>query len=964
MTRAWVRRRLYSAWHARWPWSLIGLPVVLALVAGLCLLGLTQGTASHHPLRLDAALSAGVERVTDGRLTLGRPELLVLLAAILFLFRRTRLDWLAFRPGAIEVPMLDSGGLDSLDPQHPEQPQETRLSRLTIEFREYLASCRVYETTTVPGDLETERIIEVFKTTQPNGWLASLAAAWSYIWPGRAYVVTATLRLRPETPRYGVSVVVRRLPGRAVELETQWSSDHSRALQRAAFAVTAHVLPFTRACRNPPWPQWYRHRSPMPMELMRHYQRAKLMVGERRYDEALSLYHSALLYDADNVHLRYDVGQIFERLQLYPDALAQYAEITERLFPVQPAPAAPKASEVDPADPGQRRRRLPRVPRRAGDRPDTDPAHQVTRSLAPSHSPRTDAFLVRYRYLSALGTARRLANELLAPDWDELQQWLHWQGRAGDDRGPLDHPAGGMGHRPWRTTELMDLRRRLAEQLDPIWQEHLAGLAVLGGPRSDPGLGLSGVLLDDAGGSSTPAFVADLPPESGWRRLRPEVARLFAVEQYLLAIAQAETALMLADFTRRVTRRRRGRSSSLTVVTLRLMALSVQYRQQRFSAALEAHAARTAGAAAPDAPATAQWWPPPLDDMNARLAEAGYDAGSDRWLEHYTVACLYAQAVQDDVTEVLANRRHAEAAVRALDRAQRCGDDVEFVISKRYWLLAGDPDLAGLRRYDCFRAFESRVYLHPQPTTDAAKYELLHYLRQGLARGAQQMEQLWTTRAGTEVTALDTATMETWFREERRAWEICVRLGRFYRQWQTRSSGLDSLRNLIARYGGDPMPVPYPEVIRDYVLIGVGEPTNVDARISGMETLFAHLAVEMGNAASLDGEQETNGSTGTPTTIIDKTRAWIWYLEHCTRGQARYRPTQEEFTQLCAQRAAVWAGLRHWTTTPARRSAAALDVAVRLVRLPDPPAEAIDVTGFDPADHNTVPPPRPSSADR
>lgn len=58
---------------------------------------------------------------------------------------------------------------------------------------------------------------------------------------------------------------------------------------------------------------------------MRHYQRAKRMVGERRYDEALSLYHSALQYDADNVHLRYDVGQLFERLQ-------QYALLTNRLL--------------------------------------------------------------------------------------------------------------------------------------------------------------------------------------------------------------------------------------------------------------------------------------------------------------------------------------------------------------------------------------------------------------------------------------------------------------------------------------------------------------------------------------------------------------------------------------------------------------------------------------------------------
>jgi Tetratricopeptide repeat len=47
-------------------------------------------------------------------------------------------------------------------------------------------------------------------------------------------------------------------------------------------------------------------------------------VGERRYDEALALYHSALRQDAGNIGMRYDVGQLYERLRLYPDALLVY----------------------------------------------------------------------------------------------------------------------------------------------------------------------------------------------------------------------------------------------------------------------------------------------------------------------------------------------------------------------------------------------------------------------------------------------------------------------------------------------------------------------------------------------------------------------------------------------------------------------------------------------------------------
>ncbi len=166
------------------------------------------------------------------------------------------------------------------------------------------------------------------------------------------------------------------------------------------------------------------------MELMRHYQRAKRMLSEHRYDEALSLYHHALLYDADNVHMRYDVGQILERLKLYPDALDQYAGLTERLFPARSS------------------------------------GTKVERGINAKLWPHSDPFLVRYRYLVMLSTAPQLAQELLRPKWRELRKWLAKTASGGPQAGA---PGGrAPSARPWRVTELIDLRRRLAEHFDSI----------------------------------------------------------------------------------------------------------------------------------------------------------------------------------------------------------------------------------------------------------------------------------------------------------------------------------------------------------------------------------------------------------------------------------------------------------------------------------------------------------------
>jgi hypothetical protein len=866
----------------------------------------------------------GVEWITGDRFTLTRYEAGMAAALLLLLVRRARLSWLTVRPGPVEVRPLEdasshpSGRFGHFTDSAPDA--EAQLHRLNVEFREALSGAQLYETTTLPGDLETERIIEVFRGGQGGGRLAMLGAAWAFFWPNRAFIVTATLRTRSQGRRFGVSVSVQRIPFAAIELETHWSGDFERALRRAAFAVTAQIVPMTKASSRPPWGQWRVQSAgkPMPMELMRHYQRAKRMVGERRYDEALSLYHSALLYDADNVHLRYDVGQLFERLQLYPDAVRHYALLTNRLFPFE--------DETD----GTRGRKA-----------------RISASL------HDDPFMIRYRYVGGLSTGSRLAAELLTPDWPVLRDWLERdiRERAGvDQQDPKDR-----SHRPWRATELADLRRQLTEHFDGTWRATLPPSSAL------HGVGLKALLVDDPKLDAPPGFLsrlsastgqASIPLDPAWGQLSAEKARLLAVEEYFLHVAKAEVAFLIEGFVQFRRRRRRRGNSSLTLPVLRMVDTLIDYRQLRFSAKLRGEAAQ---------------WLPDVSDMDKVVAEAGYRSDSQRWLEHYIVACFYALPLQEDRTQEPAHLAYAEAAVRFLYRAQECGDDAEFVTSKRYWLLAGDPDLAGLRLYETFRAFETRIYLHPQPVTaDPAKYELFHYMRLGLAQGAEVMESLWAERLHVHADKLSARELEHWFRLERRAWEIMVRLGRFHPQWQTRSAGLEALRRLGRYAEADAPPIPYPEKIRDYYNVGVGGSTQSEKRIEGMQGLFAFLASQLGPAAAIDvesdpqegltrfGEAESPSESPTPpqadqlamsgfeAPILTKVRAWIWHAEFCSRQVpgATYPMTDQELHALCQRMAAVWAALRQRATTPARRGNDPLIRAVARVPLPKTPADA------------------------
>jgi hypothetical protein len=312
---------LWSA-ASRDPKMPLRLAAAVAILAGGVLLLTREPRSLYNPLALGHAAD-----LTPGaliQLTFG----FAVLALMLWPLRVIASEFAAYYgTGALELrPLLDATGAS-----------EKEVLAAGLQLRSLLALPQMYPVTTVPGDSEPQRLVEVLgyvSSVRDKGGVRNLLrAAYGYVFPYRTFVVEAALLKRDELPVHGVAIQVRRLPGADTELETVWSSSRERALKRAAYQIGAHILPFTKSCRSPLWRDWQGRR--LPSGMFRSYHRAKKMILERRYDEALHLFSEMLRSDPANKLLRYEKGQLLERLWLNADALVQYMTLVDEIFPLK-----------------------------------------------------------------------------------------------------------------------------------------------------------------------------------------------------------------------------------------------------------------------------------------------------------------------------------------------------------------------------------------------------------------------------------------------------------------------------------------------------------------------------------------------------------------------------------------------------------------------------------------------------
>jgi len=290
--------RLPRIWPRAWAW---------VIAAGACL-GLLVWFASVVGSDADSAIGRTVRRDE-----VAAAIALVLLITLSVTLRKALMWWLAWYPGPIQVS-------DLVVSTSVGAPDRDRLTRM---LRDRVAQRHLRPVAAVPGAPPSRDVLGMVREggVDSDTFLGTLARLIAAAIPTYAYEVNATLVSREESPRYRVALEVRQLPHKALPAETRWQPTCVDAIEDAAAAVVAAVLPRTRLCRSP-WSGWRRY--PMRAALVYAHERASHLTQVRRYDEALKLYYLAIKEDPRNIDLRLQAGNLQEKLGLQLDALAMY----------------------------------------------------------------------------------------------------------------------------------------------------------------------------------------------------------------------------------------------------------------------------------------------------------------------------------------------------------------------------------------------------------------------------------------------------------------------------------------------------------------------------------------------------------------------------------------------------------------------------------------------------------------
>jgi hypothetical protein len=295
--------------HRSWPTASVWGVVLAAMAVALVALGYYAAKQTPEDNEFWDSL-----RRTLVKPSVALPAAFVILTLAAYACRRLRLEWLAWRPGRIQVQELDVSGASS--------PMSS--TQLTNAFRGRLAGMRLAPSTAAPSAPTESDFLDVLGSGGVNasnilGTLLSLLRAAV---PSFTYEIHGAVVERPGPPRtYRVSLQVARLPNQgSVEVKID-DADLDQAIRRAADHATAAILPRTRLCKGP-WIAWRRY--VMPGDLFNAYESACQHEEERRYDLAYDKYYRALEEDPLNMMLRLQLGQLQEKLELSLDALATY----------------------------------------------------------------------------------------------------------------------------------------------------------------------------------------------------------------------------------------------------------------------------------------------------------------------------------------------------------------------------------------------------------------------------------------------------------------------------------------------------------------------------------------------------------------------------------------------------------------------------------------------------------------
>ncbi|MFF3244236.1 tetratricopeptide repeat protein [Streptomyces sp. NPDC002870] len=197
-------------------------------------------------------------------------------------------------------------------------------------------------------------------------------------------------------------------------------------------------------------------------------------------------------------------------------------------------------------------------------------------------------------------------------------------------------------------------------------------------------------------------------------------------------------------------------------------------------------------------------WPP--NDLKKRVKRARTRFLRERhkdWVDHYNAACVYAVAMHAPGSDG-SRDEFAQLAFQELGDAVRDAES-SFVMLKRSWVLAQDPDLAPLRTCDWsprLARFEREAYPHSTPNRERfddprpVRVEMAISNSQLLQDVAGVMEQTWHRRNSPY--RVEVHDVITWFEDEKSVWECLYRVTSSQaRNWPDRENLLQRVREIV-----------------------------------------------------------------------------------------------------------------------------------------------------------------------
>ncbi len=304
-------------YRLRWPMSVAW--AVMFVVSFAALLGLAY-LVGHGAAKGDHLL-ASVEK-TIAQPSVSVPLAFAILTSLAYSCRRGRLEWLAWRPGRIQVPDFSASDLGTTSP-----------AQLTSLFRERLTRMRLASSGATPAAQPVSDFLDVLSAAEVSAGnvLGTLLGLLRAAVPGFAYELNGVVVKRGAPSNdYKVSVQLVRLSSQDGSQIEVTDTDLDRAIKRAADHATAAILPRTRLCKGP-WVAWRRYK--MPGELFNAYEEACEHEAGERYGLALDMYRRALEADPMNWTLRLQLGQLQEKRGMPLEALAIYTGLIDAAKP-------------------------------------------------------------------------------------------------------------------------------------------------------------------------------------------------------------------------------------------------------------------------------------------------------------------------------------------------------------------------------------------------------------------------------------------------------------------------------------------------------------------------------------------------------------------------------------------------------------------------------------------------------